>query len=245
MALPQPQRRYDNSSYGGGFTVGRLRLWTVNSWLIAIAVGFYLIDELSAGLLMQWGSFSLDTAIFHGQIWRFLTFQFLHWDPMHLLFNMLALYFFGPIIEARLGPKRYLAFYLICGICGALFYLALGRLGFVDTVHGGLAGASAGIFGVLVAIMNVEPHMLVRLLLPPVLMKIRTLALIFLALAVVIILSHGPNAGGEAAHLGGAFAGWILINNVHWLNVFDRTRRGQRFWRPGDPAANFFRKDVR
>ena len=76
---------------------------------------------------------------------------------------------------------------------------------------------------------------------------------IFVGLAVLTIWDRGPNAGGEAAHLGGAVAGFVLIRNerlLHWISrvrfgAGRRGRRGQRFWRPGDPAENFFRRDVR
>jgi membrane associated rhomboid family serine protease len=100
------------------------------------------------------------------------------------------------------------------------------------------------VFGILVAVMVIAPHTTVQLLLPPVLVRIRTVAMIFIGMAVVTILAKGPNAGGEAAHLGGAVAGWILIANPNWLNFLDRSKRRQRFWRPGDPASNFFREDA-
>jgi membrane associated rhomboid family serine protease len=53
------------------------------------------------------------------EFWRFISFQFLHANLSHLLFNMIGLYFFGSIVEQYLGSKRYLAFYLLCGVAGA------------------------------------------------------------------------------------------------------------------------------
>jgi membrane associated rhomboid family serine protease len=85
--------------------------------------------------------------------------------------------------------------------------------------------------------------MAVRLLFPPILLRMQTLAWIFIGFAVLAIVAKGANAGGEAAHLGGAFAGWLLASNHHWLNIFDRKHRHRRFWRPGDPAEDFFRRD--
>jgi membrane associated rhomboid family serine protease len=106
-----------------------------------------------------------------------------------------------------------------------------------------MIGASAGVFGVLVATVKFAPSMLVRLIFPPVVLRVSTVAWIFIAIAVAVIVARGPNAGGEAAHLGGAIVGWLLASNHAWLNAFDREKRGKRFWRPGDPADNFFRKD--
>jgi len=247
MAFPQPQRRSSfNPTLGGGLDFRMWRLWPLTYWIIAANIAAFLGQILSAGLLTDLGEFSITSAIFHYQFWRFITFQFLHGGIWHLALNLFALYFFGPIVESRLGTKRFLAFYLICGICGALAYLLLWRLGFLEHASDqGMLGASAGIFGVLVAVVHISPGMAVQLVFPPIYMRIRTLAIIFIGFAVVTILSRGANAGGEAAHIGGALAGWILIKNHHWLNVFDKTyRRRQRFWRPGDPASNFFRNDA-
>src|SRR5690348_16828059 len=105
--------------------VGRMRMWSVTTWLIAINVAVFVLDVVTGGLLREWGCFSADTAIGGLQVWRFITFQFLHFGTWHIFGNMLALYFFGPMIERYLGSKRYLAFYLICGVAGAVMYLLL------------------------------------------------------------------------------------------------------------------------
>lgn len=243
MSIPQPQRRYD-SPYppGGGPPLSRLRYWSITNWLIAINVAVFVIDIIGSGWLIKWGYFSYTTAIRHVQLWRFITFQFLHADAGHIFFNMFSLYFFGNLVEGRLGRKRYLTFYLICGTAGALGYLGLWRIGLVigssDTP---MIGASAGVFGVLIAAVKIAPAMSVRMIFPPVTLRMVTLAWIFIGFAVLTIISKGKNAGGEAAHLGGAFVGWLLMANHGWLNLFDRRTRGKRFWRPGDSAEKFFR----
>jgi membrane associated rhomboid family serine protease len=223
-----------------------MRLWNITTWLIAINIGVFVLNIVMGGLLDDLGYFSVDKAFRHLQLWRLITFQFLHADAFHIFFNMLSLYYFGPLVEHRFGRARYVAFYLLCGMAGALMYVILWRFGLV--ISSGavpLIGASAGIFGVLVACVKIAPNMLVRLIFPPVDLRMVTLAWIFIAIAVLTILQKGPNAGGEAAHLGGAFAGWLLAANYRWLNLFDRQRRGRkRFWRPGDPTANSFRDEA-
>ena len=135
---------------------------------------------------------------------------------------MFVLYSFGPMIESYFGRKRFTAFYLLCGSSGAAVYLILWQFhvlvgnGFVP-----LVGASAGIFGVLIAAANVAPDATVRLIFPPIPMKLRTMAWGLIAVAVLTIFLGWKNAGGEAAHLGGAFMGYALIQNPRFLNLFD------------------------
>ncbi len=170
------------------------------------------------------------------EFWRFIGFQFLHASVAHLVFNMIGLFFFGPIVEEYLGRKRYLAFYLLCGCCGALMYLILNGIGYVVQAQFGaaaipgllfsdpstpLVGASAGIFGVIMAGAYLAPNATVAVyfIIP---MRLRTLAYGLVALALFTLVTGGHNAGGEAGHLGGAIAGAYFIRHSHHLhNFFD------------------------
>lgn len=198
--------------------------------------------------IAKWLSFSTATAIYTDspgmgfaglEIWRFIGFQFCHADMNHLIFNMIGLFFFGPIVERFLGARRFLAFYLICGIAGAVLYLLLNAAGFaVMQMSGGkpvvpgllfndpytpLVGASAGIFGILIASARIMPNATVLLffIIP---MRLATLAYALVVIAVGTVILGGArtgwNAGGEAAHLGGAIAGWWLIARPERLQGF-------------------------
>ena len=185
--------------------------------------------------LQRWFHFSTLKGIWKLEVWRFIGFQFLHGSLMHLMFNMIALYFFGPIVERYLGGKRYLAFYLLCGIFGALMYVALNLGGVVVSLLANgpvsvpgllfnstarpLVGASAGVFGVLMAGAYLVPNAVVLLffVLP---MRLATLAYAFVGLAVVSLLLGSQNAGGEAGHLGGAIAGFYFIRHPSKLHGF-------------------------
>lgn len=225
--------RYDNR---GRSVVGSMRMWSVTTWLIVINVAVFLLNKISAseaneyvGWLYWWGFFSAAKVIGGLQLWRFITFQFLHAGPEHLIFNMIALYFFGPIVEEYLGSRRYLAFYLLCGIAGGLMYLALLLFGVLqDGPTTPLIGASAGIFGVLVAGARVAPDTTVMLIFPPIPLRLRVMAWVMLAIAVYIVFSSGLNAGGEAAHLGGAALGALLIWRPELLNIFNFGARRKR-----------------
>jgi membrane associated rhomboid family serine protease len=233
-------RQYARRDYGRPTAVGAMRLWSVTTWLIAINVAVFLAnwltfsDDTPRGWLYEWGYFSAATVIYHLEFWRLITFQFLHSGFQHILFNMISLYFFGPIVENYLGGRRYLGFYLLCGIAGAMMYLAMWAVGLL---HYGsqtaLVGASAGIFGVLIAGAKVAPDTTVMLVFPPIPLRLRVVALITLGIAVWVVFSYGDNAGGESAHLGGAAMGALLIWRPELLNVFDfwpRRRRKKRFF---------------
>jgi len=181
--------------------------------------------------------FSTQRGFFEVQFWRLVGFQFLHSHTtfMHLLFNMIGLYFFGGMVERYLGSKRYLAFYLLCGIFGALMYTLLNVGGYVseeffgatgsipgllfDDFYTPLIGASAGVFGILMAGAYLAPNatVLIFFIIP---MRLRTLAYVIVGIALFTIITGGGNAGGEAGHLGGAIAGFYFIRRPHHLHGF-------------------------
>ncbi|MCI0366209.1 MAG: rhomboid family intramembrane serine protease [Phycisphaerales bacterium] len=185
--------------------------------------------------------------------WRFVGFQFLHANVSHLFFNMLGLFFFGPMVEQYLGSKRYLAFYLLCGMCGAFLYLLLNLTGYIAMLQFGavripgllfsdpstpLVGASAGIFGVLMAGAYIAPRTVV-LLMFVIPMQLRTVAYALLALALFNLMAGGHNAGGEAGHIGGALAGYYFIRRPYHLHGFlDLLGRA-------DPTSHHYRKKGR
>ncbi len=227
---------------------GNVNPWSVNTWLIIINVAVFVLDALLARAGVRYievigndpygnaqgvpfppleglGHFSVYMALGHLQLWRFITFQFLHANLNHILFNMIALFFFGPLIESYLGSRKYLAFYLLCGMAGPVAYIALWATHIlIGSSYVPLIGASAGIFGVLIAGATVAPNseVLIWGLLP---VKLRTFAWVMLGVAVYTVFTAGHNAGGEAAHLGGAAVGYGLIRDPRVLNVFDRLGR--------------------
>ena len=183
-------------------------------------------------------AYSWFTCFLEGEIWRLITYQFVHANFGHILFNMWALYFFGPAVEQAMGPRRYLLFYLVCGIAGALFSSLLAGLnlysslpespqatlicnqiaefaGYTGQVHCWemipLIGASASIYGVMVACAFMYPDVRISLLFPPITLRLRTFAICVIGIATATILFNLSNAGGEAGHLGGIIMGAIIM----------------------------------
>lgn len=167
------------------------------------------------------------------EFWRFFGYQFLHAHWLHLLLNMMGLWFFGPEVERFLGRKRFLAFYLLCGFFGAFLYMLLNGLGFALRDANGqsiapflpgslwtpLIGASGSVYGVIIAGARLAPDD-VALLFGVIPIKLRTLAIFIVLSALFALFAQTQNAGGEAAHLGGAMAGFFFIRRPDVLNNF-------------------------
>jgi membrane associated rhomboid family serine protease len=164
------------------------------------------------------------------QVWRLITFQFLHSGFLHIFFNMFGLFVFGRMVEQYLGFKRYAAFYLMCGICGGLAYLLLNAIGqtgiklpgaLFNSPTTSLVGASAGVFGVIVASAFIAPNSVVQLIFPPISLKLKWFAYGYVAFAAFnLFIAKGHNQGGDAAHLGGAIAGFFFIRRPDLLREF-------------------------
>lgn len=145
------------------------------------------------------------------------THMFMHAGLMHLLFNMLGIYWFGTMVEMVWGHQRFLFYYLICGLgawaihTGILWWELTQAGQDPTTYNGSMLGASGAVFGILVAFALSFPNMEIRLLFPPIAMK----AKYFVPLIAVAELFFGVSstATGIAhfAHLGGALTGLLLI----------------------------------
>jgi membrane associated rhomboid family serine protease len=215
-------RDYHRSAQGGFLS----NLTPVVKWLLASNIVIFLLDYLLIPFvldsnldgekipkLLDWGAFSIESAVQHLQLWRFISFQFLHGSLGHLLFNAMGIVFFGPWMERWWGSQRFLIFYLLCGIGGAAFFSLLTLSGIVPADSQSiLVGASAGIYGIFIGVAITAPNLRVSLLFPPIELSMRQLAIALLAISAgSIILKFGGNEGGEAGHLGGAIIGAILM----------------------------------
>ncbi|MBN1815782.1 MAG: rhomboid family intramembrane serine protease [Sedimentisphaerales bacterium] len=170
------------------------------------------------------------------QVWRWITYQFLHADAAHLLFNMFVLFQFGPLLERQFGSRQFLIFYLCAGAAGGLVYTLLF---FGDQAF--LVGASGAILGLLGAGAVLYPHMriLFMLIIP---MSLRMLAVVLVAISVMMFLA-GRNAGGEAAHLAGLAVGVVYVLWQPWVSK-TRQKIGQGRWQRKMDRERSFQAEV-
>lgn len=141
------------------------------------------------------------------KIYQVITHMFAHGSVMHILFNMFALFTFGRILENVWGPKRFLNFYLICGIGAAVFHLIVEYLQGTDSVA---LGASGAIMGVAVAFAYTFPNTELFILFLPIPIKAKWLIGAYVVYDVVFGITGGDNIA-HFAHLGGALTGFILM----------------------------------
>ena len=177
---------------------------------------------------------SLGTFIL--QPWSIISYFFLHMNFMHILWNMLFLYWFGKIITDNIGNNALISLYVLGGIIGGLLYMATYNIipYYGERVSESLMlGASAGVFSVVVGSATLMPNYTFYLLLiGPV--RIKYIALFYVLLSFFDVA--GSNAGGEIAHLGGAFIGFIFIKQlqngvnigegiINLINLFNKKKR--------------------
>ena len=157
--------------------------------------------------------------------WQFLTYVFLHADPMHLFFNLLLLAFVGSELEMVWGPKQFLKFYFFCSISAGLIYFIL-QIGFIGGLgsHLPLIGASGAIYGLLMAfgLLFGEKVMLFMLLFP---MKAKHFV-IFLGLFELMTTFYSSGGGvGSISHLGGMVAGFLYLWGRTRLILYQKSRK--------------------
>lgn len=208
------------------------RLTPVVKWLLIINVSIFMVSIFIRSLgffLIDWFSVHPETVGKTLQLWRLITYQFLHDINgfRHIFVNMLALFFFGPMLEKFWGSKRFLIFYLVCGAMGGILYPILAHAGWLG--KGQLIGASGSVLGMLAAGAILFPNLRVYVMgIFPI--KLMVLAIIFAGISVITLLRPDQfgNAGGQAAHLGGMVAGAVYVLSQSWRGKFGLKLRAHR-----------------
>jgi membrane associated rhomboid family serine protease len=204
-------------------------------WLIGINIVCFLFQLGTRTRLTPWqGPFTdallLDVdKVMHGEVWRLLTYAFLHSTDslLHILFNMLFLFWFGRQVEDRLGPREFLAFYLLSAVVAGLAYVAAAEAGF----HRGSAlGASGAVTATLVLAALYNPRQIIYLffVLP---VPIWGFVVFVVAKDAFDLLGRTPNGIATSAHLGGAafaFAYYRMgLRVTSWLPSLSGLARGK------------------
>ena len=195
------------------------KITPVVKWLLIINVAVYFVQILGADtLLVNWFAVYPRTLGMTLQIWRLITYQFLHGDFWHILINMLWFFFLGPTLERYWGGRKFLIFYLGCGAAGGLFYILLVAINFLPAAP--MIGASGAILGVVAACAILFPQIVIYLFPLPVAIPIRVAALAGIVIFILYLVTRSANAGGHAAHLAGMAAGTIYVFSQSWRTKF-------------------------
>ena len=127
--------------------------------------------------------------------YQFVTYMFLHASVEHIFFNMFALWMFGRTLEYELGSKRFLIYYMVCGVGAALIQLATAYLTGEMPIQ--LVGASGAVMGLLLAFGVMHPNAVIMLLIPPIPMKAKWFVVIY---GVIELFLGWTGFGGNVAH---------------------------------------------
>lgn len=184
-------------------------------FLKILGVFFFLFrQEHIEQLVLGYLALPADPALIIKRPWTIVSYMFLHYDFLHILFNMLWLYWFGKIFLEYLNPKKLISVYLIGGFIGGLVYVLAFNFfpAFQESVAQSVAlGASAAVLAVVMAIAFYVPDYTLNLIfLGPV--KLKYIAIVSVVIDILSIKSG--NAGGHIAHLGGALFGFLYATQL-------------------------------
>jgi len=203
----------------------RFRQGNILIQLIYINVGiFVVVSVLQIGFmlfrqdispLLRYAELPASVSRFLTQPWTIISYMFMHAGVLHLLFNMLWLYWFGMLFLQVFSAKHLRGLYIFGGICGGLLFILAYQVFplFSPMAHYSyLVGASASVLAIVAAVAYRQPDYPINLLF------IGTLRLKYLALIVIgldLLFINTDNAGGHIAHLGGALAGLWFAWSLH------------------------------
>ena len=182
--------------------------------------------------------------------WTIITYAFAHsFDIWHIVFNMLALYWFGKLFVEYLGSDKLTALYILGALAAGIVYLLVFNTipFFKDraATFDGMVGASGAVYAIMVATATLLPdYTFFLLFLGPV--RIKYIAAFYIVLS--FLGSVGGNAGGNIAHLGGAFMGYLYIKQlqagVNWGGWITATLEWFSGWfKPSAKVKVTYRKE--
>ena len=206
-------KRFLAENIVGRFIYVNVAVFVLLALLDVLATLFNIVSP--ALYLKMWTELPSSPMQFIMQPWSLFTYMFLHAGLMHLLWNMLMLYWVGKIFLSYFSTRHFVGLYLLGGIMGGLFFMVAYNLFPMFTANGSqayLVGASAAVLAVVAAAATRVPDYRINLLF---IGEIRLVTLAIIMVVSTLLLLTSNNAGGEFAHLGGAFAGWLFVNRLN------------------------------
>ena len=177
--------------------------------LITVFQGLYKGEQ---NFLVEWFSLDNNLDAFLTKPWSIISYGFLHADFIHLIFNMITLYFIGNLFIQYFTEKQALTFYILGTLFGGFLYvISQNYFPLFEGINTTLVGASAGISAIFIGIATYMPHYQIKIRFIG-FIKFWHLAAIWLAFDFVGLI--GTNAGGSFSHLGGSLFGYLYVQQA-------------------------------
>ena len=177
-------------------------------WILVANIAIYFLQQTVVRPDDMVGMFAFTSQNVVLRWWTPLTYAFVHGDIWHILFNMIALWQFGPRVERLFGTSRFVRFYALCAFGGAALHAA--AVHWFGIGGGALIGASASVIGVMYAFAHAWPRTML-LFFGVIPMQVRWYIAAFTGLT--LFWAYTGTNGGVAhfAHIGGLFTAWMLV----------------------------------
>lgn len=213
---------------------GHVQLILINVAVFLVLAVLYVFSKVSGfedSFRVLYDQFSIPPVFrdFITRPWTIITYAFAHtFDIWHILFNMLALYWFGKLFIEYLGSDKLIALYVLGALAaGTIYLIVFNTIPFFQSRTGefsGMVGASGAVYAIMVGAATLLPdYTFFLLFLGPV--RIKYIAAFYIVIS--FLGSVGGNAGGNIAHLGGALMGFVYIKQMQagvnwggWITVF-------------------------
>jgi len=200
--------RYSQMAY----TIGPGPMTPAVKAIVIANVAVFVILKIVPSLVWLLGLVPVEV-LTAGFVWQIFTYQFVHLDVMHILFNMLWVWMFGVDLERRWGTVAFTKYYLIVGTTAGAATVLVSLLplpGSAQSYQAVTIGASGAGYGLMMAWAIVYPHRTIYFfgLVP---LTARVFALIAGAISLSQALSSSGSTIAHVAHLGGLVAGWLYL----------------------------------
>lgn len=223
-----------------------IKIILINVMVYLVDCVLYIIAQVSRtpsifDLVYEHQILASNVSVFLYHPWTIFTYFFSHQipSPLHTLFNMLGLYWFGYIVQDLIGSRKLISLYVLGGLTAGFVYMLVSNYipYFQEHSSGTLVGASGSVLAVVVGAAAISPSYRFHLILiGPV--KISYLAFVYVFLS--FIGTVGNNAGGNVAHLGGALFGFLFVSQLR-----NGSDLGKVLFTPWNAIRGLFDKSAR
>nr|WP_299033366.1 rhomboid family intramembrane serine protease [uncultured Tenacibaculum sp.] len=195
--------------------------------LVFITNTFGFLFQSKTNFIVEWFALPANFNDFITKPWTLITYGFLHTSFLHILLNLIALFYVGYLFQQYFTPKQLLSFYLLGTVFGGIIFIASYNFfpALQNVAHNSvLLGASAGISAIFIGIATYMPNYELKF---PLIGFVKLWVLACIWVAIDIIQIPAGNAGGHLAHIGGALFGFFYVRSASnkELDIFESIKK--------------------